>query len=285
MNLVGKIFVVLIFVLSLVFMAFAMGIYASSENWRMVVERPAAEAGGGKPLGLKYQIANQQAEIAGVTAERDKLASQIVKETEEWNRVRGQLETAKATMEKQIEQMQAELKQLAAEEEKAVAALNVASQNLDKATNEVEALRKDIVATQDDRDKRFNEVVKLSDQFNHAKGEFDRIREREVQLAQQVAKMRTKLQSLGSHEDSPADPAKVAGKVLAVNQNDMIEVNLGTDDGIRTGVTLEVFRENKYVARVEVLTATSDKAVAKVMPGFKTTPLQRGDNVATRFKG
>ena len=65
----------------------------------------------------------------------------------------------------------------------------------------------------------------------------------------------------------------------------MIEVNLGTDDGLRTGAKLEVFRENKYVARVEVLTATSDKAVAKVVPGFKTTPLQRGDNVATRFKG
>jgi chromosome segregation ATPase len=275
MNLVGKIFVVLIFVMSLVFMAFAVAVYATHENWRLAVEKPG---------GLKAQIQTLQATNKALTDERDKLNSYIAKEKEEWNRVRGQLETAKATMENDIKRLNDELKQLAAEEEKAVAALNVASQNLDKLTTEVATLRKDIVATQDDRDKRFDEAVKLQDQVNQSLGEYARIREREVQLAQQVAKMRDKLRSLGTHEDSPAEPAKVTGKVLVVNKDDMIEVDLGTDDGIRTGLKLEVFRANKYVARVEVLTATSDKAIAKVVPGFKTTPLQVGDNVATRFK-
>jgi septal ring factor EnvC (AmiA/AmiB activator) len=274
MNLVGKIFVVLIFVMSLVFMSLAVSVYATHENWRLAVEKPG---------GLKAQIHEMQKTNAALTEERDKLNSYIAKEKEEWNRVRGQLETAKTTMEKDIERLNDELKQLAAEEEKAVAALNVASQNLDKLTIEVATLRKDIVATQDDRDKRFDEAVKLQDQVNQSLGEYARIREREVQLAQQVAKMRDKLRSLGTHEDSPAEPAKVTGKVLVVN-NDMIEVDLGTDDGIRTGLKLEVFRANKYVARVEVLTATSDKAVAKVVPGFRTTPLEVGDNVATRFK-
>ena len=40
MNLVGKIFVVLIFVMSLVFMAFAMAVYATHRNWREEVTRP-----------------------------------------------------------------------------------------------------------------------------------------------------------------------------------------------------------------------------------------------------
>jgi septal ring factor EnvC (AmiA/AmiB activator) len=276
MNLVGKIFVVLIFVMSLVFMSFAVAVYATHENWRQLVERPG---------GLKSQIEELKKANEALKSERDNLNSQIAKEKEEWNRVRGQLETAKATQAKQIEQMQAELKQLAAEEEQAVAALNVASQNLEKLTGEVATLRQDIVKTQDDRDKRFDTAVKLQDQIHQTQGEYQRIREREVQLAQQVAKMRDKLRSLGTHEDAPTDPVKVTGKVLQVNTGDMIEVDLGTDDGIRSGVKLEVFRDSKYVARVEVLTATTDKAVAKVVPGFKTTPLQKGDNVATRFKG
>ena len=275
MNLIGKIFVVLIFVMSLVFMTFSVAVYATHENWRQVVERPG---------GLKSQVLDLQKEMAALTLERDKLNSQIAKEKEEWNRVRGQLETALATNEKELTAKREELKQLAAEQEKAVAALNVASQNVDKLTSEVGTLRQDIIKTQEDRDKRFDVSLKLTDQILQAEGEYKRIREREVYLAEQVAKMRTKLRELGTHEDAPAEPAKVTGKVLAVNAGDMIEVDLGTDDGIRTGVKLEVFRENKYVARAEVLTATSDKAVAKVMPGFKTTPLQKGDNVATRFK-
>ena len=43
MNLVGKIFIVLIFVMSLVFMAFSMAVYATHRNWREVVV--------GKPKG------------------------------------------------------------------------------------------------------------------------------------------------------------------------------------------------------------------------------------------
>ena len=37
MNLVGKIFVVLILVMSVLFMAFAMAVYATHRNWREVV--------------------------------------------------------------------------------------------------------------------------------------------------------------------------------------------------------------------------------------------------------
>ena len=50
MNLVGKIFTVLIFVMSLVFMSFAVVVYATHRNWKEVVERPEDEVGPGKPL-------------------------------------------------------------------------------------------------------------------------------------------------------------------------------------------------------------------------------------------
>jgi SMC interacting uncharacterized protein involved in chromosome segregation len=275
MNLVGKIFVVLIFVMSLVFMSLAVAVYATHENWRMLVEKPG---------GLKSQIQDLRKERDSLTAERDKLTSQITIEKEEWTRVRGQLETAVAAKEKELAAKREEVQQLSATAEERLAALKVATTNLDKITDEVTALRKEVLTAQAERDKRFEEVVKLTDQFKNAQGEYERIREREVQLAQQVAKMRTKLSALGAHEDAPAEPATVKGKVVAVGTGDTIEVDLGTDDGIRTGLKLEVYRDNKYVARVEVLTATSDKAIAKVVPGFKTTPLQKGDNVATRFK-
>ena len=60
MNLVGKIFVVLIFVMSLVFMAFAMAVYATHRNWREEVTRPRERSAAGKELGLQYQLDERQ---------------------------------------------------------------------------------------------------------------------------------------------------------------------------------------------------------------------------------
>src|SRR5687767_4905979 len=54
MNLLGKIFTVLIFIMSLVFMSFAVAVYATHTNWKELVTN--TEASPGKPLGLKRQL-------------------------------------------------------------------------------------------------------------------------------------------------------------------------------------------------------------------------------------
>jgi hypothetical protein len=94
---------------------------------------------------------------------------------------------------------------------------------------------------------------------------------------------------LGAHglsKDTPVDgiPPQVRGKVLAINQNNMIEISLGSDDGLRAGHTLEIFRASNYLGRVEVLSTSTDRAVGKIIPGFKKGAIQKGDDVATRFK-
>ena len=70
MNLIGKIFVFAVFIMSLVLMTFATAIYLSHTNWKDTVERPPEQVSGGKPLGLKYQL--QEAE-----QEREKLDREI----------------------------------------------------------------------------------------------------------------------------------------------------------------------------------------------------------------
>ena len=48
----------------------------------------------------------------------------------------------------------------------------------------------------------------------------------------------------GLTKDTPVDgiPPEMRGKVLAVNRDNMIEVSLGSDDGLRAGHTVEVYR-------------------------------------------
>ena len=68
MNLVGKIFVVLILVMSVLFMAFAMAVYATHQNWRDVVVNEQATPD--KPLGLAPQLKNLQGPQQGPHATR-----------------------------------------------------------------------------------------------------------------------------------------------------------------------------------------------------------------------
>ena len=79
-------------------------------------------------------------------------------------------------------------------------------------------------------------------------------------------------------------PPMVEGKVLAVNQNDMVELSIGSDDGMKAGHTLDVFRATSYLGKVEVLTTATDRSVGKILPSYKKGIIQRGDNVTSRFK-
>jgi hypothetical protein len=56
MNRVGKIFVVSIAVMSIMFMAVSMVAYYTHRNWKAVIYRPQSDVKPGEPLGLKEQL-------------------------------------------------------------------------------------------------------------------------------------------------------------------------------------------------------------------------------------
>jgi len=274
MNLIGKIFVVLIFVMSLVFMAFAVAVYGTHQNWK----KAAAD------LDVKRKSA--VAELQKAQDEKTALETEIEKERTAIRQALAKLETERNELQVQRDELVKQRDALMIKDKEAVAALDSAQQNLGKLTTEVEGLRGDIRDAQGQRDKHFSRVVELTDQIHQAQGELKRLEERRIQLAAQVAAQGQVLTAHGLTKDTPVDglPPQVRGKVLAINRDDMIEISLGSDDGLRPGHTLEVFRGSKYLGRLEVLHATPDRAVGKVLPGFKKGAIQKDDDVATRLK-
>ena len=85
MNLVGKIFIVLVFVMSVLFMGFAVAIYASHTNWREVVEAP--------DTGLKAQLEKEKAESGRLTGERDRMQEQMASAEDDRAKVLADLQT------------------------------------------------------------------------------------------------------------------------------------------------------------------------------------------------
>ena len=69
MNLIGKIFTVLIFVMSIFFMTMAIMVYATHKNWRTVVTDPQT--------GLQKQLKDANAEKADLTTNKEKLQKEL----------------------------------------------------------------------------------------------------------------------------------------------------------------------------------------------------------------
>jgi len=214
MNLIGKIFVLLIFVMSLVFMSFAVAVYGTHQNWKKAA------------TDVEVKRKSAVADLQKAQEEKTALETEIQKERAAVRQSLGKLENEKNELQVERDALGKERDALMIKDKEAVAALDSAQQNLAKLTKEVEGLRGEIRDAQGQRDKHFSRVVELTDQIHQTQGELKRLEERRVQLAAQVAAQGQVLNAHGLSKDTPVDglPPQVRGKVLAVNRDNMVEI-------------------------------------------------------------
>lgn len=278
MNLVGKIFVVLILVMSLVFMGFAVSVYSTHKDWPQIA----------KDQQQKLQNASRQYQELQEKFER--LQQEI--QTQEAAR-RNQL----AKLESEKESLKTERDQLAQQEaalnstlRERTAALATAQSLLNDKLQQMDSLRDEINMVMTERDNTFKQVVALTDQMLQLDTSVKRLESTNSQLVQQVARYKTVMDRAGLSPESAiaGGPPKVDGVILATSSDGLVEISLGSDDGIQRGHTLEVFRyvdgaAGKYLGRIEVLHSHPDRAVARIIPEFRKGSIEKDDRVATRL--
>lgn len=287
MNFVGKIFVVLITVMSLVFMAFAVAVYSTHKNWRDVVMNPTPAPG--KELGLKPKLDQARAANNDLQLQIEALKASI--ETEQAGRREqvAKLEQEKELLTRERDERLREQATLVEQTRRSIAAMEATQQTLEKLREEVVGLRTRIVEVSQDRDKHFARMVELTDQLQQADGRLKLLEARNTELLEQKARMAQVLDRHGLDEFEPVDniPPKIDGVVLAVGDKGLLELSLGSDDGLRAGHTLEVYRHeatnSKYLGRVEIVDLEPDRSVAKVIPQYRKGVIQKEDRVASRF--
>ena len=93
MNLVGKIFTVLIFVMSLVFMAFTVMVYATHVNWQRVADNPKDKVTLEHDLGLSQQLTLEKQTNQELVAKNEKINADLEMEKAEDRQSRAKLET------------------------------------------------------------------------------------------------------------------------------------------------------------------------------------------------
>jgi predicted Holliday junction resolvase-like endonuclease len=280
MNWLGKVFVVLILLMSIVFMVLAMMVYATHKNWREVIEGPT-----GLENRLKTAQATNQQLKSDLLRREEELKAEIEAEKQQVRK----LETERVGLVERNAGIQAELDQKRQDERQHIAMVNSTQDINTKLATEVEGLRKQIREKEQDRDKLFGQTLDATEKLHQVSGQYESAREMSEQLTKQVEGMKTVMDAKGV--DPNTDPSGVVptvdGLVSQVRRSggsQFVEVTIGADDGLKPGNTLEVFRGAKYLGRLDVVTTSPDKSVGKVDRRFLQGQIQEGDRVATRIK-
>lgn len=158
---------------------------------------------------------------------------------------------------KSITELQEILKTALENNRKLATHANQLSSTLTTVRAESDKLRAEIREAIAARDKLFAQVVELTDKMHQLQGAMKALKERNAQLLDQLSKAKSA---------ADGEQIRVDGVVTALGQGGLVEVSIGSDDGVRAGTKLDVVRGDTYIGRVQVLRTDPDRAVARPIP-------------------
>lgn len=277
MNFLGKILTGLICITSLLLMFVSIMVYATHKNWKEDATK------------LQQQLSQARASNQELDSRLQDLETTLTAEAEDLRRQAVKLETERTTLLSLNTTLQSDLDQLRQKERANTAAVASTQANNEKLTEEVETLRGQVRENQQKRDEAFATMIAATDDLHQAKGKLDVANERNQQIVAELGEKRVLLNENGIDPDTkPGDVVpRVRGQVLAKRRNagnQLIEISIGSDDGLKPGHTVEVFRGDRYLGRAEILSTDPDRAVGRVIRRFQQGQIQEGDDVATKLR-
>jgi hypothetical protein len=283
MTLMGKILVFLILVLAITQAALHLMFHVTQTNWKEGYAKIDKEY---KLLAAEYQAAQAEEQQA-----KDEAAKSVQK-------VESDRDTLKKQLDDEKTKYQTLLAQFNAEKDKG----NKGEANLQGSTTDI-ARRQDEVKQLEETHKadeaRVKELVdsnnQLRDRAVAAEIESKSLKERNSNLVNKLEEMskeliRTKNGTAAGGATVNAKnppPENVEGKVTKTDSSGLLTLDIGSDDGVLKGHTLEVFRLSpsaKYLGTVRVIQVTPHEAVAQPV-NRPLGPIQQGDKVASKILG
>jgi hypothetical protein len=281
MTFVGKILVLVITALSLVFLGVSTVVFTTATNWK-------AETDKQKKAVQKLQVDTNdlKSQIAGLEQQRaatDAAHKAAVKEQE--NKIAG---------------LQADIDQARKDKEQSVTALEVAQQSSKTALDEAAAFKQETDLLREQKaavEKQANEFKLRQTELNDKIRELSRMLETATNnnkdLRDRVARFQTLLRRNGLSDDittvkGTETPPAVEGQVARVENNNSLELTIGSDDGLVPGHELYVFRTTprpEYLGKVKVISVDPDQSVARVIGAtVQGKRIKEGDIVSSTIR-
>ncbi|GHT30841.1 hypothetical protein FACS1894214_1450 [Planctomycetales bacterium] len=275
MNLLGKMFILLIFIMSITFMAFSVAIYATHTNWKKRSEEVAVKL-------KEAQTAAQQ-----IAERRDDLLRQRDEELSKRAAAISTLTTKVEELDKENKQFRDELTQLNEQKEQGIAAVKLSHDSMVAARAEVEGLRKDLRKSQEEWAKLYSDLVAKTDEAHGLAMKLANYRSVGDKLAKDYRDAVDVLKQHGLKPEpelySGVAPKGVHGIITEVRPNGWVEISIGEDSGIVKGQRLDVVRNidgrSSYIGKIEIVRAEADRSAAVVLPEFRRGTVQQDDVV------
>ena len=282
MNLIGKIFVLIILLMSVLFMVLAMAVYSTQKNWH------------DSYVKSQQQLQQKDAEYKRLESKTQLTERELQRQIDAATQEIGHLQSARTTLLAQNEDLQAESQRLKQESRDATVAVSSTQANAERLADENTVLQRNIIAAQEASDKAFEQTVAATSKLHDTEVKLTSATESVDELTEKVANMAIVMRREGLDPNMLVGDTKptVEGYISSISRrggDETIEITIGSDDGIKPEHTVEIFRtaaepgQSKWLGRAEVLSTNGDRAYARVLRNLKKGNIQEGDRVATRL--
>jgi hypothetical protein len=282
MTYVGKILVLLIMAMSLIFLGVSVTAFVTVTNWK--------EATAKKDKELK----DAQGKLATSDATRKDAEANLEKAKAEFGVTSKKYEDQLTGQTTELNTAKGEIAQLrtALTDAQTNAALAVAEAQA--RTQEMTGLRGQLSASIDSGNKLKIEQTEKNVQILTLQRQLDASERSAKGLRENLAKALSVLQRAGISTDlrsvaASEIPTDVEGKVLKIDpKNKSLELSIGADDGVYVGMELYLFRTQptaEYLGKVRVTAVDPDQAVASVIGNtVHGKKIKEGDNVSSTLR-
>ena len=275
MNLLGRLFIVLIFIGSIGLASFSVVLYATHTNWREKANK------------LEQNLKEKSQELATLQKLKADMEAALTIETNQ--RAERIIALQKDVLQKtqDIQESETKLDELKQELRVAVATVKASHETAQALRERLDGLSEALYETQNQFVEMSTDLLKEIDKSHGLAIQVTNYQATAAKLAEDYRKTMEVLRINGLSPDPalyPAHPPSgILGAVTEVRLRGMVEISIGSDSGLVKGHQLDVIRNREgrsaYIGKIEVIDTAPDRAVARVMPEFRKGTVQLGDEV------
>ena len=272
MNLLGKIFTVLILLMSVCFFTIAVMLGASHQNWK------------DQALKLKGLIEQERQATELALSQSKKNAEQAENLAVAKTYQIAYLESRRQGLETDIKERETELAGLLESNRKIQENLRESERRLATQDTTVADLRRENKDKSNKIAGLVNRNVELTNAIYDLDIKIQNMKILEEQLAAQLAVYKRAIvaNQINPYESLAGIQPDVAGVVNEVN-GQFMTFTIGKDDGIIRGKEVFVTRDGKYMGKATITVVKDNEAGALIVPESVQSPIEKGDNVNTKL--
>lgn len=273
MNLVGKIFVGIIALMSVVCLSISAMSYASHRNWKE------------KSAELQKQLDDAKKQQQALTSQKADLEKKLNSEAQTYADAIAALQTKVDQLKVDNSQLKETNDTLQQDNQQRLAIIDSNNTVIEDLRNQLDVATTDLADAQQLRANYLLDLAKTMEKLHEVSATNGDLVEKHDDLLKSYDQVLTVLTQNGLSSD-PSDYSDlpkfaVQGTIETVREgNDgLLLISIGSDDGLSEHNKLDVKRGDSYLGKIEVVTVEPNRSVCKVLPEYRQGVMMEGDDV------